>query len=176
MRKTSLAVGFAATFVLAVGFAGPATADSGSTPVTLEVTGGALSIAVPTGTVSLGSLSESTSSQTATANLGTVTVTDNRGGTTGWAVDASANDFVGPQTISVNGAATSGYTSPAATSTNNVNVTASNLAGLYPGGIVQTGTGVTGANVASWNPTISVLVPGSVLAGTYSSSVTHSVN
>jgi hypothetical protein len=177
MRNKSLAVvGSAAAFVLAVGLAGPATADSGTTPVTLEITGGSLSIAVPTDTVSLGTLSESSGSQTASAALGTITVTDNRGGTAGWAVDASANDLTGPQNISVNGPSTSSYTAPTATSSGTVNVSSSNLAGLYPGGIVQTGTGVSGANTASWNPTISILIPGSALAGTYSSGVTHSVN
>jgi hypothetical protein len=168
--------GAAATLLLVVGFANPAAAASSGTPVSLEVEGGALSITVPTAPVSLGSVNESASAQTVSAALGLVTVTDARGGNAGWTVSASANDFVGPQNISVNGESTSGYATPQADTEGAVAVAASSLAGLYPGGAVQTATNVTGANSASWSPTISVLIPGRSLAGTYTTVLTHSVN
>lgn len=177
MRKRMLAlVGTASALLLAAGFASPALADTAGTPVTLQIGGGALSITVPTNSVALGTVTESTAAQTVSANLGAVTVTDSRGGTAGWAATASAVDFLGPQSISVNGPGSSSYTASAAATTGVVDVAASNLDGLYPGGIVQTGTNVAGANTATWNPTIAVVIPASALAGTYSSTVTHSVN
>lgn len=36
-------------------------------------------------------------------------------------------------------------------------------------------TGGSGTNSASWNPTLSVLAPASVVAGTYTATTTHSV-
>jgi hypothetical protein len=45
------------------------------------------------------------------------------------------------------------------------------LTGVSP---VVNGTS-TGISTASWNPTISVLVPPAAVAGTYSGTITHSV-
>ena len=157
--------------------AGPAQADTtGATPITIEVTGGPLNISVPAGPVSLGSVGASTSPQTVTAFLGTVSVTDVRGGTAGWVVTASAVDFTGPQNISVSAPGLSSYTTPAASVIGTADVAGSNLNALYPGGVVQTATGVVGVNAATWNPTISMTIPANALAGTYSSTVTHSVS
>ncbi|MDQ0743040.1 hypothetical protein QFZ62_000348 [Clavibacter sp. B3I6] len=169
--------GTAATLLLVLGIANPAAAATdGGTPVSVEVVGGALSITVPAATVSLGSVNESSSAQTVSAALGLVTVSDYRGGNAGWTVSASANDFTGPQNISVNGATTSGYDAPEANTVGVVTVAPSDLAGLYPGGAVQTATNVAGANSASWSPTISLGIPAGTLAGTYSTILTHSVN
>lgn len=100
---------------------------------------------------------------------------DNRGGTTGWVVTANGTDFTGPQSISVSAPGSSSYNTPSATVTGNAIVTASNLSPLYPPGPVQTATSVSGINSAVWNLTISVTVPADALAGTYSSTITHSV-
>lgn len=59
--------------------------------------------------------------------------------------------------------------------TGSATVTASNLIPLYPPGPVQTATNVSGINTATWNPSISVTIPANALAGTYSSTITHSV-
>jgi len=40
---------------------------------------------------------------------------------------------------------------------------------------VVTASGVSGNNTATWNPTISVDVPGTALSGTYTSTITHNV-
>jgi hypothetical protein len=158
-------------------FAGPASADTtGSTPVTFEVGGGALSMTVPTGTVDLGSVPVSANAQAVSAQLGTVTVTDDRGATEGWTVTASATDFVGPQSISVSAAGSSSYGSPPAEVFGTADVAPTNLTALYPPAAVQVATGVDGVNAATWNPTISVTIPADALAGTYSSAVTHSVS
>jgi hypothetical protein len=178
MRKKSLVllpvlVAVAATLALA----GPAQADtSGGTPVTVEINGGPLNISVPTATVDLGAVSVSTSPQTVSALLGTVTVTDTRGGTLGWTAAVTATDFTGPQNVSVSAVGESSYTTPNASVIGTSNVAASDLAALYPGGAVQTATGVLGANAATWDPTLSVTLPADAQAGTYSSTVTHSVS
>ncbi|WP_405584761.1 hypothetical protein [Streptomyces sp. NBC_01190] len=154
----------------------PASAEqSGTTPVTLSVTSGTLDISVPTGPVALGSVGTSATPQTISNQLGNVTVTDSRGGTAGWVVTANGTDFVGPQNISVSAPGSSSYTTPAANTTGTVNVTPSNLSPLYPPGPVQTATGVSGNNTATWNPIISVTIPANALAGTYNASITHSV-
>jgi hypothetical protein len=150
-------------------------AGSGSTPVTIQVTSGTLDITVPAGPVSLGTVAASASAQTVSSQLGNVEVIDSRGGDTGWTVTANGTDFTGPQNISVSAPGSSSYTTPAATVTGTADVTPSNLNPLYPPGPVQTATGVSGVNTATWNPTISVTLPANAESGTYSSTITHSV-
>lgn len=177
MRKSTLFIPLAAAVVGALSFALPASAAStGDTPITMAVNTGTLDITVPAGPVALGSVTASASAQTVSGQLGTVTVTDSRGGTAGWAATASAVDFTGPQSISVSAANSSSYDAGTATVTGTATVANTNLDALYPGGAVQTATGVSGINTATWNPTISVTVPANALAGTYSSTVTHSVS
>jgi hypothetical protein len=173
----AVAVPLAAAAAFTLSTALPAVAAStGDTPVTFEVTSGALNISVPTNTVDLGSVQASTSVQPVSAQLGNVTVTDDRDGTTGWTVNAHADDFTGPQNISVSAPGSSSYSPGNFTTTGTVNVTGSVLTPLYPPGPVATATGVSGINTATWNPTITVNVPAGALVGTYSSTVTHDVN
>lgn len=159
-----------------IGMAFPVPASAADTPVTVQVSSGTLDIAVPTGPVNLGTVTSSGSAQTVSNQLGNVTVTDGRGGTAGWTATANAVDFTGPQSISVSAPGSSSYTTPPASVTGTANVTPSDLSPLYPPGPVQTATGVSGINSATWNPTISLTIPGNALAGSYSSTVTHSVS
>ncbi|MER5433700.1 hypothetical protein [Streptomyces sp. NPDC002588] len=154
----------------------PTSASAEDTPVTLEVSGGTLGITVPTGPVNLGSTTVSSSPQTVSSQLGTVTVTDERGGTADWTATANAVDFTGPSTISVSAAGSSTYTAPAATVTGTATVTSHNLSPMYPAGPVQTAANVSGINTATWNPTIAIRVPANTLVGTYTSTITHSVS
>jgi len=159
-----------------LGFAGPAAAaPGGGTPVTFEVGGATLDISVPAGTVDLGSVIASLNAQTVSADLGMVTVTDGRGGTTGWVVTAVANDFAGPENISVSAPGSSSYHAPPATVVGTAEVAGTDMPNLYPPAPVQTATGVVGVNTASWNPTISVTIPAGAPAGVYSTTLTHSV-
>ncbi|MFJ9484045.1 hypothetical protein ACIRRI_56015 [Streptomyces mirabilis] len=103
-------------------------------------------------------------------------MTDGRGGTAGWTATASAVDFTGPQSISVSAAGSSSYITPAASVSGTANVTSSDLTPLYPPGPVQVATGVNGINSATWNPTIHLTIPANAPAGTYSSTITHSVS
>jgi hypothetical protein len=158
-------------------FAVPAFAATASdTPVTVEVSSGALTISAPTGSVDLGSVLASTSAQTVSAPLGVVTVTDSRAGTLGWVATAGATDFTGPQSISVSTPGSVTYTPGQATVTGTANVAPTNENHLYPTVPVQTATGVSGTNTAAWNPTIAVTIPAGALAGTYSTTITHSVS
>jgi hypothetical protein len=169
----ALFIGGAGALTLAV----PAFATTASsTPVTVEVTGGDLTISAPTQSVDLGSVVTSDTAQTVRALLGNVTVTDNRGGTAGWTATASATDFTGPQTISTSTYGLVVYTASQATVTGAATVTPSTESTLYPGGRVQDATDVNGSNTATWDPTIAVTVPANALAGTYSTSITHSVS
>ncbi|GAX54230.1 hypothetical protein [Streptomyces olivochromogenes] len=177
MRRRQIAIPLLVGALGVLPLAAPASAaGSGSTPVTVTVTTGTLDITVPAGPVSLGTVPALATAQTVSAQLGNVTVTDSRGGTTGWVVTANGNDFVGPSsTISVSAAGSSSYTSPAAAVTGTANVAPSDLNPLYPPGPVQTATGVAGVNTATWNPTITLNLPANTVAGTYTSTIVHSV-
>jgi hypothetical protein len=170
---TALFIGGAGVLALAV----PASAaTASSTPVTVEVTGGDLTISAPAESVDLGSVVTSDAAQVVSARLGNVTVTDIRGGTAGWTATASATDFTGPQNISTSAFGLVVYTPPQATVTGSATVTPTTESSLYPGGRVQDATGVNGNNTATWDPTIAVTIPANALAGTYSTTITHSVS
>jgi hypothetical protein len=71
-----------------------AEAASGTTSVTQQVNAGTLSIST-TSSSSLSSITvDVTQSQNSTGNLGTLTVTDNRGSGVGWSCTATSSDFV----------------------------------------------------------------------------------
>jgi hypothetical protein len=70
-----------------------ADADSGSTTVTQQVNAGTLTIS-PQANASLSTVTvNAASSQNSTGNLGTVTVTDNRGSGVGWSATATSTNF-----------------------------------------------------------------------------------
>lgn len=102
-------------------------------------------------------------------------MTDGRAGTTGWTVTANAVNFTGPSNISVSAVGGSAYIPGNITTTGTVTATGTTLTPLYPPGPVVTASGVSGNNTATWNPTISVDVPGTALSGTYTSTITHNV-
>jgi hypothetical protein len=177
MRNMMIAAAFLVGGTGVVVFTAPAfAATTATTPVTVEVGGNALGISAPAGPVNIGSVDASTSAQIVTSQLGLVTVTDNRAGTAGWVATVEAPDFTGPQTISTSAPGLVTYTPGTATVDGRANVAATFEDHLYPESTVQTATGVRGANSAAWNPTISVTVPAGALAGTYSTTITHSVS
>ncbi len=156
----------AATFLSAVPL-------GAATPATFTLTAGALSISAPTAGVSLGSQVASTTSSTISGSLGVVTVTDQRGGTTTWTASAISTAFTppaGPADPASNVSYGSGTITVSATVVA-TEVDETNLTGLST---VVTGAS-TGISTASWNPTISVVVPANYAPGVYSATVTHSV-
>jgi hypothetical protein len=165
------------SFTIKVTDAGSQTATEATS---ITIAAGVLAITVPSG-ASLPSVSPG---GTTTAQLGTVTVTDNRGtGNASWTATVSATAFTtgggspaetiplsqitywsGPATVTTGtGTFTPGQASAAAAVNLTVPRTAFSL--------------ITGSSVnsASWNPTVSVSVPPSAIGGPYTATITHSV-
>ena len=175
MRRILL---LASTFVLpltviAAMTASPDVPAGAATTATFTLTAGALSISAPTGSVSLGSEVASTSSSTLSGSLGVVTVTDQRGATTTWTASVISTAFTpsaGPADPASNVSYGAGVitVSPTVVATA---VAANDLTGVTT---VVTGAS-TGISSASWNPTISVIVPANFAPGVYSATITHSV-
>ena len=168
MRKYLLIASILATLV------GASALPAGSaTPATFSLVAGTLSISTPTASVSLGSQVSSITSSTMAGPLGVVSVSDQRGGATTWTVSVIATAFTppaGPADPASNVSYAAG-TITASGSVVAIPVAASDLTGVTT---VVTGTS-TGVSSASWNPTISVLVPANFAPGVYAATITHSV-
>jgi hypothetical protein len=150
-----------------------ATPASAITPMSFTLTAGALSISAPTLNVSLGSQVSSTLSSTISGSLGTVTVTDQRGGVTTWTTSAIASAFtpsVGPADPATNVSYVAGLITVSSTVVATA-VTANDLSGQAT---VVTGAS-SGISTASWNPTITVIVPPNFAPGVYTAIITQSV-
>jgi hypothetical protein len=135
---------------------------------------GLLTISGPTGDASLGSQMSLNSASTLTGHLGTVTVSDQRGGAQTWVASVIASSFTPVPTSTAIAASAITYVPGTITVTGGetgTGITAVSLAGVS---VVVNGTG-TGVGTASWNPTISVNVPANFAAGLYTSTITHSV-
>lgn len=145
------------------------------TTATFTLTAGALSISAPSGSVSLGSQVVSASPSTLSGQLGVVTVTDQRGGATTWVASVIVSAFT-PTTGPAVTAIAADKVSYAVGTITHVGVTTAtptttDLTGVSP---VVNGSS-TGLSTASWNPTISVLLPANAAPGIYSATITHSV-
>jgi hypothetical protein len=154
-------------------------AGAGDTTTTFTLAGNGLSISVP------GSADLSTSGSTLigatslSGTLGTVTVTDNQGTLAHtWTATVSATDFTtggggANKTVTKDNAS---YT-PGTVSSSGIGAAVGTPAlSLSTSASVVTATAVIGAMSASWDPTVSVTIPSSVIAGTYSGTITHSVS
>jgi hypothetical protein len=115
----------------------------------------------------------STTSSTISGPLGVVTVTDQRGGTTTWTASAISTAFT-PTAGPADPASNVSYGAGTVTVSATVVATAVAAADLTGVSTVVTGAS-TGISTASWNPTISVIVPGNYAPGVYSATITHSV-
>ena len=171
-RKTSarfLLIGSTLAALAAVAVL-PAGAD---TTATFTLTAGALSISAPTGSVSLGSQVASISATTISGSLGSVTVSDQRGGATSWTASVISTAFTppaGPADPASNVSYGAGVITASATVTATALV-AANLTGVSP---VVSGVS-TGISSASWNPSITIVIPANFAPGVYSATITHSV-
>jgi hypothetical protein len=155
---------------LAAATALPAGAD---TTATFTLTAGGLSISAPTGSVSLGSQPVSNNSSTMTGSLGAVTVSDARGGATSWTASVISTAFT-PPAGPADPAANVSYSAGAITASSTVVATAVAAPNLTGVSTVMTGAS-TGVSSATWNPTISIIVPANFAPGVYSATITHSV-
>jgi hypothetical protein len=152
-------------------------ATAGGTTASFTLTGGALSITVPTGTVSLGSSPEAVAAQVISGPLGQVQVTDARDPVagSGWVATVISAAFTPGAGPAIAASAIS-YSAGAITKVGTATYTANNPVDLTAAVAVVTATGITGDNSATWNPTISIAVPGGMAATSYSALITHSVS
>ncbi|MDX6513852.1 MAG: hypothetical protein QOE36_3356 [Gaiellaceae bacterium] len=169
MRKFIVLVGILG--VLTVASALPAGA---ATPASFSLSAGGLSISAPTSTVSLGSQTVSNSSSTISGSLGVVSVSDQRGGATTWVASVIATAFT-PVPANTTVPAVNVSYAPG-TITMSPLVVATAVAALDLTGISPVVNGAsTGVSTASWNPTISILIPANYAPGLYSGTITNSV-
>ena len=68
------------------------------------------------------------------------------------------------------------YSAGTITKVGTATYTANNPGDLTAVVAVVTATGITGDNSATWDPTITIAVPGGMVAGTYAALITHSVS
>jgi hypothetical protein len=137
---------------------------------------GALSITAPT-SADLGATAPGGS---ASASLGTVQVTDNRGFGAGWTATVSATSFA-------TGTGTPAETIPVSDATYNITGFGSTTgsATFTPVPVTQlsaspqpvvSATNVAGNTTVTWNPTIKVTIPPSAIGGAYTATITHSAS
>jgi hypothetical protein len=173
-QRALLAVGALAAFgALALATALPVAPAGAATPASFTLTAGALSISQPTAAVSLGSQVASSNATTMSGQLGSVTVTDQRGGTTTWTASVISTAFTptaGPADPASNLSYAAGPITDSATVVATA-VAASDLTGVST---VVTGAS-TGISTATWDPTITVIVPADFAPGVYTATITHSV-
>jgi hypothetical protein len=171
VRRGHLLLGIAVG-TLAVGTALPASATTG----TITITAGSLSITVPADAGDLATKAETVAGESISGPLGQVQVNDARNAAagSGWVASVISSAFTPPAGPAVAASFVS-YTAGTITKVGTATYTANNppnLTGVAP---AVTATGITGDNSATWNPTISVAVPGGTAAGVYSAIFTHSV-
>ncbi|MDQ1459655.1 MAG: hypothetical protein QOI08_1139 [Actinomycetota bacterium] len=176
IRRRNLLVAAVAA-LLPLGIAVPASATaSGVSTASITVLAGALSISVPTGAGVLGTLTDSVGGGTISGPLGQVQVSDARSAAagSGWVASVISSAFT-PLTGTAIAASAVGYTAGPITKVGTATYTANDpgdLTGVSP---AVTATGITGDNSATWNPTITVAVPGGMAATSYFATITHSV-
>jgi hypothetical protein len=142
----------------------------------VTVTGGTLSISAPPAAGNLGSRANTVAGGTISGALGVVQVNDARSAAagSGWVASVISTAFIPPSGTAIAASAVS-YSAGTITKTGTATFTANNpndLTGVVP---AVTATGITGDNSATWNPSITVAVPGGFAAGVYSATITHSV-
>jgi len=177
--RTAVALVGATALMTASAFLLPA--HAADTTTTFTLTAGGLSVSAPS-SASLGSVA--TGSATASAQLGSVSVTDSRGALLGaWTTSVSSTDFTtgGATSNETIAKASADYWSGAATATSGVGtftpgqLLSANKVALSTSRTAFSASVVVGNNSASFNPTMIINVPGAAVAGTYSGTVTHSV-
>lgn len=160
-----------------VGVASPA--QAADTIATFAITGGTLSVSVPASTVALNTGTVSAGAASATAQLGSVAVTDTRGALVNtWTTTVGSTTFVTGAASAAETVAKSNiaYSSGVATSTTGLGTFVPGvLANLSANGTGASWTGAAGNSTAAWNPTLVFTLLSSQVAGTYTGTVSHSI-
>jgi len=171
-KKTTVKAGVAVgAIALLAASALPASAAQGDTATTFALAGGTLSVAVVATATLTGGVSGATS---VSGQLGSVTVTDARGVKTPWSAKATSTVFTDGATPATSSTGIS-YDPGTITKTGSATVTGT-IANLSTTAATVAAPSVqNGNNTATWNPTLTVALPASSLAGTYSGLVNTSV-
>lgn len=139
-------------------------------------------------TLALGTATSSLTGTTVTGALPKVTVTDNRGSTAGWTSKVASTDFtatVGTETKTIAATKAKAYIPTG----NGPTLTSAELSAVPSTTAVDPGTGValsgtaqtfvtattTASNSVEYTPVVQVTVDSTVVAGTYSATITHTV-
>ncbi len=164
----------AAISALVVSAAVPAAADT--TTATITIAGGSLSLSAPAAAGNLGTLTNTVLGGTVSGPLGVVVVSDARSAAagSGWVASVISTAFTPPAGPALAASAVS-YSAGAIAKVGTATYTANDPTDLTAVGAAVTASGITGDNSATWNPTITVAVPGGTAAGVYSATITHSV-
>ena len=168
---------FPALGLLMFGTSLPASAEpSDDTTATVIVTGGALRITAPGDAGNLGRRDYSAKKGAIRGNLGQVKVTDTRGAAegAGWVASVVSSSLQGPADAVIP-ASTVDYSVGPITKDGTATYTANDPKDISDVSAAVTATEISGENTATWDPTITVHVPGGTPAGTYSVTLTHSV-
>ena len=163
------------------GVAAPAQAADTTATFTLTAAGG-LSISAPE-SKALGSAATGASA-VAGVQLGAVTVTDQRGALLGaWTATADSTDYTtgeasANETIADDNA--DYWSGPATASSGTAvrvpgQVAAANKVTFAAARTAFSASGVVGNGSTTWNPTVSINLPSTAVAGSYSGTITHSV-
>jgi hypothetical protein len=140
---------------------------------------GALSIVVASDAINLGTYAVPVTGRTIAGLLGSVQVVDTRGGSSlaGWVVTVAATAFTSPSGASLAPSSISYSAGPINQIRGAVTITADDPNGLTSAAAAVTATGISGDNDAqtTWNPTISVTVPGGLPTGRYTSTITQTI-
>jgi hypothetical protein len=149
---------------------------AGNTTATVTIVGGALLISVPPAAGSLGSRANTVNAGSVSGSLGPVQVTDARlaAAGSGWVASVISTAFTPPSGPALAASLVS-YSAGTITKVGTATYTANDPGDLTAVVPAVTATGITGDNSATWNPTITVTIPGGTIAGVYSATITHSV-
>ncbi|MCD9625139.1 hypothetical protein [Rhabdothermincola salaria] len=166
----------AATAVIVLGTGVGPVAGQEPTTATITVTGGALIITVPADAGALGTRANTVEGGTISGPLGQVQVDDARSAAagSGWVASVISTAFTPPSGPAIAASAVS-YGAGVITKVGTATYTANDPVDLTGVGAAVTASGITGDNSATWNPTITVAVPGGMAANVYSATITHSV-
>lgn len=173
MRRPHILIAVATGLVALSAAAVPASAG---TPATVTVTGGSLTLTMPTGSADLGTRANSVAGGTISGPLGEVQVNDARSAAagSGWVASVISTAFTPPSGPAIPASAVS-YAAGSIVKVGTATYTANNPGNLTGVAPAVTATGITGDNSATWNPTISVAVPGGMAANVYTATITHSL-
>lgn len=150
-------------------------AGAADTTTTFVLSAGSLTVSAPGTAVSLPG--GAAGAGTISGPLGTVAVTDARGALiAAWTATALSTGFVnGTTTIAPTAVSYASGTGTQVTGLPLMVGTVGAVADLTTAKTVMTATAV-GSNAGSWNPTVSVTIPATAVAGTYTATITHSVS